>query len=189
MAGVPLFNESRPYQQIAFQYSLHFQESKDSEIIHTAYLAESNLSVDPRPALIEQMIEETKAAKTIFVYNVSFERLRIKEMIRDFPQYKTGLASITERLVDLMIPFQKKYYRTESMGRRYSIKVVLPILCPEISYYDLEISNGMDASNSFLELYYCNDENYIAKTRENLLKYCHLDTLAMVKILEVLQRV
>ncbi|MDD3858924.1 MAG: DUF2779 domain-containing protein, partial [Bacteroidales bacterium] len=137
----------------------------------------------------EQMIEETKGAKTIFVYNISFERLRINEMIRDFPQYKTGLESIVERLDDLMIPFQRKYYHTESMGRRYSIKVVLPILCPEISYYDLEISNGMDASNSFLDLYYCNDPEFKAQKRQQLLDYCHLDTLAMVKVLEVLKKV
>jgi hypothetical protein len=75
------------------------------------------------------------------------------------------------------------------MQSLYSIKVVLPILCPELSYHSLEISDGMSASNAFLELYYANDKEHIVKVRDELLKYCHLDTLAMVKIWKVLKNV
>jgi hypothetical protein len=186
MPGVPLFNESRPYQQIPFQYSIHFQNERDCDISHCEYLAPSDLSIDPRKGLIEKMIKETKDAKTIFVYSIAFERTRIYEMIRDFPEYESDLQSIVARLKDLIIPFRKKYYRTETMLGRYSIKIVLPAICPELSYDDLKYSDGMAASNAFLDLYYCNDAETIAKTREDLLKYCHLDTLAMVKIFEVL---
>jgi hypothetical protein len=152
-------------------------------------LAESKIDIDPRKDLIKQMIKETENAKTIFVYNIAFERTRINEMSRDFPEYSKDLENISERLEDLIIPFRKKYYRTETMEGSSSIKKVLPALCPELSYTELEIGNGMAASNAFLDLYYCEDENLKEKTRENLLKYCHLDTLAMVKILEVLQKV
>jgi len=189
MPGVPMFDESRPYQQLPFQYSLHVQDSIDSEIRHYHYLAESNPGIDPRIGLIEQMIEQTKDAKTIFVYYLPFERGRICEMMRDFPQYSSALQSIVDKLVDLIIPFKRKYYRTETMEGSSSIKKVLPALCPELSYNDLEISEGMTASNSFLDLYYCTDEEVIAKTRNDLLAYCHLDTLAMVKILEILKKV
>jgi len=189
MPGVPIFNESRPYQQIPFQYSLHFQESKESEIKHYAYLAPSDLNIDPRFGLIKQMIEELKDAKTILVYNIAFERTRIKELMRDFPEFENELQSIDDRLMDLIIPFRKKFYRTETMEGSSSIKKVLPALCPDLSYNELEIGNGMDASNAFLDLYYTNDEKYKENVRQNLLNYCHLDTLAMVKILEVLNNV
>lgn len=186
MPGVPIFDESRPYQQIPFQYSIHFQESSDSEVIHFEYLAPSDLSIDPRPKLIEKMIEDTKNAKTIFVYSIAFERTRINEMIRDFPQHEEQLETINNRMVDLIIPFKKGYYRADSMENSSSIKKVLPALCPELSYGDLEIGDGMTASNAFLDLYNCNDEVTKEQVRQNLLKYCGLDTLAMVKILEVL---
>ena len=189
MPGVPMFNESRPYQQLPFQYSLHIQDSKDSDIKHYSYLAESNPAIDPRIGLIEQMIEQTKKSKTILVYWIAFERSRINEMMRDFPQYKPALESIVKRLVDLIIPFYYDYYRTETMEGSSSIKKVLPALCPELSYNDLEIGEGRAASNLFLDLYYCTDEETIAKTRKNLLEYCHLDTLAMVKIFEILKKV
>jgi hypothetical protein len=189
MPAVPMFDESRPYQPIPFQYSLHCQERENGEIVHLAYLAESNPATDPRKSLIQNMIADTKSAKTIFVYNISFERTRINEMIRDFPEFAIELQHIVDRLVDLIIPFRKKYYRTETMEGRSSIKKVLPALIPEMSYDALEIGDGMTASNTFLELYSCDDEEYITTTRENLLKYCHLDTLAMVKVFEVLQKV
>ena len=189
MPGIPMFNESRPYQQIPFQYSLHSQDTKDSEIIHYSYLAENDPNVDPRRALIEQMIEQTKDAKTIFVYHIPFERSRINEMMRDFPEYAKELECVAEKLVDLIIPFKRKYYRTETMEGSSSIKKVLPALKPEFSYADLEIGDGMTASYAFLDLYYCENKEEITTIRENLLKYCHLDTLAMVKIFEVLQSV
>lgn len=186
--GVPIFDESRPYQQIPFQYSLHWQNEPDGKVFHTYYLAENNLNIDPRKALIEQMIKDTKSAKTILVYYIAFERSRMNEMKRDFPDYSEEIDNIIEKLDDLIIPFKKKFYRTETMEGSSSIKRVLPSLCPEFSYSDLEIGDGMTASNSFLDLYYCNDTELIEETRKSLLDYCHLDTLAMVKILEVLKK-
>ena len=189
MPGVPLFDESRPYQQIPFQYSIHFCTDKDAELQHYEYLAPSNLSIDPRRGLIEQMILQTADAQIILVYNIAFERSRLKEMKRDFPEYSVELDSIIDRLVDLMPPFRSKHYNTESMEGRYSIKKVLPALSPELSYNDLEISNGGDASNTFLELYYSEDNDYVETTRQHLLTYCGLDTLAMVKVLEALEKI
>ena len=189
MPGVPMFDESRPYQQIPFQYSLHVQNEKDGEIRHCSYLAENNLNIDPRKNLIPQLIWETQNAKTIFVYNIAFERTRINEMIRDFTRYASELEHINERLVDLIIPFRKGYYSMESMEGSSSIKKVLPALCPELSYEELEIRDGMTASNTFLDMYYCDDRERVSQTREHLLTYCHLDTLAMVKIFEVLKKV
>ena len=188
MPAIPMFDESRPYQAIPFQFSLHCQETEGSEIKHFAYLAQSDLAVDPRIGLIEQMIAQTKTATTIFMYS-PYERTMINQMKRDFQAYAKELQAIVDKLVDLIVPFRKKYYKTETMEGSASIKKVLPAVCPELSYSDLEIGDGMTASNSFLELYSSNDEEYIATTRENLLKYCHLDTLAMVKVFEVLKGV
>ncbi|MEI7525993.1 MAG: DUF2779 domain-containing protein [Mariniphaga sp.] len=188
MPAIPMFDESRPYQAIPFQFSLHCQETDRGDIKHFAYLAESNPAIDPRIGLMKQMIEQTKDATTIFMYS-PYERTMINQMRKDFPEYADKLLVIVDKLVDLIVPFRKKYYKTETMEGKSSIKKVLPAICPELSYSDLEIGDGMTASNSFLELYSCEDAEVISITRENLLKYCHLDTLAMVKVFEVLQGV
>ena len=62
-------------------------------------------------------------------------------------------------------------------------------LYPELSYKEMEIGDGQAASNAFQYLYYCRDEELKARTRQQLLDYFNLDTLAMAKILEVLKGV
>jgi hypothetical protein len=74
------------------------------------------------------------------------------------------------------------------MKGTYSIKSILPALVPELSYEGMEIADGGKASAAFEGLYYAQDVFRIKEIRENLLKYCGMDTLAMVEILNVLQR-
>jgi Domain of unknown function(DUF2779) len=188
MPAVPEWDNSRPYQQLAFQYSLHLQQDADAVLIaHKECLADSKQ--DPRLCIMQKMIADTANAKTLFVYNISFEKTRIKEMIRDFPKYENALNAMLEKLVDLM-PIFRYHYRTASMEKRYSIKVVLPALFPELDYKDLEIGDGMTASNRFYNLYKSNfSETDIENIRKDLIAYCERDTWAMVKLWEKIKTI
>lgn len=185
--AVPIYDGSRPYQQLVFQYSLHIQETSTSELEHREYLA--NPSQDPRVAFIEQLIEDCGSKGDILVYNIGFERGKLNDLIAVFPQYSNELRWIVNRLKDLMIPFQQKWYYTPEMRGSYSIKSVLPALVPELSYNDLEIKEGGTASNTFLSMVNGTFEGDIEETRRQLLEYCKLDTYAMVKILDILLKV
>ena len=123
------------------------------------------------------------------VYNIGFERGKINDLIEVFPEYSNELGSVVNRLIDLMIPFQQKWYYTPEMKGSYSIKYVLPALVPELSYNNLEIKEGGAASNTFLSMVNETFEGDVQKTRRQLLEYCELDTYAMVKILEKLLEV
>jgi hypothetical protein len=187
MPAIPEYDESRPYQQLVFQYSLHTIAVPKAKPLHSECLAEN--TKDPRLSIIEKMIADTQNLATILVYNISFERSRIKEMMRDFPQYEMVLKLLSDKLVDLM-PIFRYHYRTASMGKRYSIKVVLPALFPEMNYDDLQICNGTDASNTFYNLYKSNfDEATIIEKRKALIEYCKMDTIAMVMLWEKLTEV
>lgn len=106
-----------------------------------------------------------------------------------FPQYSKELSGIVNRLKDLMIPFQQKWYYTPEMRGSYSIKYVLPALVPELSYNDLDIKEGGTASNTFLSMVNGTFEGDVKEIRNQLIEYCELDTYAMVKILEKLCQV
>ncbi len=183
--AIPIFDNTKPYQQLVFQYSLHVQESKSKKPIHFEFLAKSNGS-DPRVDFIENLILECKGHGDVLVYNISFEKGRLKELIDAFPSYKTQLTNIINRLKDLMTPFQKKWYYTKEMKGSHSIKKVLPALVNELSYKNLNIQDGGLASHTFSQLITNNITNNIDQIRENLLAYCKMDTLAMVKIVEKL---
>ena len=108
--AVPMFDNSRPYQQIPFQYSIHYKKNKKAKTEHFEFLAEAGN--DPRIRLIENLLEVTKDKGDILAYNKSFETLRLKEIAEAFPKYKVEIDERISRVKDLMIPFQKKYYYT-----------------------------------------------------------------------------
>lgn len=181
MPAVPLFDNSRPYQQIPFQYSLHYKKKSDSETVHQEFLADAN--GDPRKKFIIKLLNDTRDDGAILVYNKSFEITRLKEISKDFPEYAVEIEERISRIIDLMIPFQKRYYYKPEMKGSYSIKKVLPALIPELKYDELEIKEGGTASTAFESLYYESDLFRIAEIRTNLLNYCKMDTQAMVEIL------
>ena len=182
---VPLFDKSKPYQQIPFQFSVHYKKTCHAELIHNEFLAEA--IGDPRENFIVALLKATAGPGTILTYNQVFEIARLKELSADFPKYKVDLEERISRIMDLMIPFSKRWYYTSAMNGSYSIKAVLPALVPELSYNDLEIGDGGTASAAFLNLFEMTDENLIYQVRTNLKEYCKLDTYAMVILMEKLE--
>ncbi|UCH66770.1 MAG: DUF2779 domain-containing protein [Ignavibacterium sp.] len=184
--AVPLFDNSRTYQQIPFQYSIHYKETKESKLKHSEFLAEAG--EDPRPEFIFKLLEATGKSGDIIVYNKAFEITRLKEIARDFPEFSAEIEKRILRIKDLMLPFQRNYYYAPEMKGSYSIKAVLPALVPELSYDELEINEGGLASIAFESLFTETDMIKISEIRKQLLDYCKLDTLAMVRILERLEQ-
>lgn len=185
MYGVPEFDFSRPYQQIPFQYSLHWQDAisvPGSPLGHTEYLGYG--VTDPRPDLIKQLIQDLGNTGSIVTWNISFEKGVLKKLAIDFPEYEVELNSIINRLVDLMPPFRpNRIVYSEAFGGSYSIKNVLPVIVPELSYGDLNIQEGGTASFQYGQMQFL-EPDAREQLRKDLLEYCHLDTLAMVRIWE-----
>lgn len=186
--AVPIYDHSKPYQQLVFQYSLHVQEEEGAALTHFDYLAEADPKIDPRVGFVEQLIQECGTTGDVLVYNIGFERGKLQDALEQFPQHRARLQNIISRLKDLMLPFQQKWVYTPTMNGSYSIKYVLPALVPDLSYQDLEIKEGATASLTFYQMIVNEFKGNIRQARKALLAYCKLDTLAMVKILEVLYK-
>jgi hypothetical protein len=185
--AVPLYDNSKPYQQIPFQYTVYLKKSKDSEAEHFEFLAEPG--IDPRKKFIESLLKAIKSKGDVLVYNKTFEITRLNEIARDFPEFADEIEKLISRIKDLMTPFQKKYYYSPEMKGSYSIKAVLPALVPELSYDNLEINEGGLASIAYESLQTETDLMFIAEIKQQLLEYCKLDTLGMVRILEKLENI
>ena len=188
--AIPEFDNSKPYQQIPFQYSLHYITKEDGELLHKEFLAESGM--DPRRKLAEQLVKDIPKDVCVTAYNMMFEKGRIKELAEIFPDLSEHLMNIHEHIQDLMIPFSERMYYCKDMQGSYSIKYVLPALFPndpELNYHNLPlIHNGGEAMNIFPKIKDMSKEEQ-KKARYGLLKYCELDTYAMVKVWEKLKEV
>lgn len=184
MVPIPMFDGTRPYQQVPFQYSLHYLEKENAELQHYEYLAPAH--VDPRKELLEKLLKEIPEKACVLVYNKTFEIGVLKDLATWFPEYSDQIENIVRNIQDLMIPFRRKdIYRWEMEGS-YSIKYVLPALVPEMNYKEMEISDGGMASSAWLNMLDMEDLEEIEKIRKALLQYCKMDTLAMVSILDKL---
>ena len=186
--AVPPYENSWPYEQITFQYSLHYYDEKGGPLLHKEFLASAGK--DPRRELAEQLCHDIPLDVCTLAYNMQFEKTRIKELAGLYPDLAEHLMNIYDNIHDLMVPFQKKQYYTKAMQGSYSIKYVLPALFPDdpnLDYHNLiGVHNGSEASAAFVAMEMMPPEEE-AECRANLLKYCGLDTFAMVKVLEKLQ--
>lgn len=183
---IPQYPNTKPYQQIPFQYSLHYIEKPGGELKHKEFLAESGEN-----PLRESLCRDIPMHTCVTAYNRGFECGRLNELALLFPDLAPHLLNIRSNIQDLLTPFQSGYYYNRAMGGSFSIKSVLPALFPddpELDYHNLEgIHNGGEAMTIFPKIKDMPPEEQ-AIARKNLLAYCKLDTYAMVKVWEALQK-
>tara|TARA_Y100000034_G_C6902343_1_gene417635 strand:- start:1945 stop:3426 length:1482 start_codon:yes stop_codon:yes gene_type:complete len=185
-SAIPLFDNSKPYQQIPFQFSLHVVKEKGFEPEHFSFLSEGK--EDPREEFIKILKDNLGDKGSIVVYNERFEKGIIKECGEAFPDYEEWCSGIIERIVDLLHPFKNFHFYNPKQKGSASIKKVLPVFSQDVKYDDLVISSGIDASISYYKSHFEDVPAKEKKTiRESLKKYCELDTYAEVILVEKLE--
>ncbi len=207
-SALPMFDGFHPYQQIPFQYSLFVMEgpsfAKASKgevgangsaklttgLKHFEYLHEK--STDPSKAFVDSMRKQIGPKGSIIVWSKKFECTINKQIAERVPEAAAFIEDVNSRTYDLMDIFTKQYFVHKDFKGSTSIKKVLPVLVPELSYKDLAIQEGGTASSSWLQLIGLAGKLSAAekaKLKKDMLAYCERDTMAMVRILEELQKV
>jgi len=178
---LPVWDGTRPYQQVPFQYSLHVQREPGGEVEHREYLHRNESN--PMPALLERLREDLGSDGSILVWYEGFEKARNREMAGVFPENADFLLDLNERIIDLMKPFSDGAITDPAFKGSASIKAVLPALLPELSYEDLNIREGSSASRLWKNVTLTNPESAEReKVYADLVAYCTRDTWAMVAI-------
>jgi len=187
--AVPPCDGMSPYKQYPFQFSLHVQDKPGGELVHKEYLQTE--ASDPRRPFAEELVAfcgglEEKGS--VIVYNRSFESGVVGKLANDNADLRKELMAIRERMEDLLIPFEKRWLYSPRQYSSASIKAVLPAFCPDFSYSDLDVADGGSASRYGAALI-AGAVQGIEKDKiiKDLRAYCRLDTLAMVKLVDVIE--
>jgi len=182
---IPRWADTRPYQQLPFQWSCHIESAPDS-VRHTDFL--HTAVGPPMRACADTLIEALGSEGPIFCYS-RYERTVIHQLAARFPDLKSRLHSLAERLFDLL-PLIREHYYHPAMKGSYSIKAVLPTVAPDLRYEGLgEVHDGVGAQIAYEEL--IDDETPDARRAvlvNELKEYCRLDTLAMVRLVQFFDR-
>jgi len=180
--ALPVWAGTRPYQQLPFQWSCHVQTRPDG-LVHHEFLDDSGS--DPRRRFAQTLLAVCGDGGPIIVYNQAFEMRVIRELAELLPDLREALLALNARIFDLLPVVRDNYYHPEMRGS-WSIKRVLPCLVPELNYARLgRVQDGLQAQAGYLALLETGKETAGHDAlRRDLLAYCELDTLAMVKIVE-----
>jgi uncharacterized protein DUF2779 len=183
MLAVPKFPRMKPYQSIPVQWSNHI-ELQSGEIIHHEFL--HGEATEPRRQWAERLLESLGAQGTIVVYS-SYEEAMMRQVAEAFPELRKVFSAVIKRLWDLYPVIKEHYYHPDFQGS-YSIKSVLPVMVPELSYRDLLIQEGAQAASEYYRMVFI-EEDWIeqARIKEALLQYCARDTMAMVRLRRALK--
>lgn len=181
--AVPVYDGCYPFQQVPFQYSLHILEASGGEYVHKEYL-HTDIS-SPTRSISERLCEDIGSKGSVIVWNKKFEKKCNEDLVKMYPDIADQINSINDRLYDLMELFSKQMYVHGDFRGKSSLKKVLPVICNGLSYDGMNIADGGAACSSWKEMVFGEISAEEKKTiKEDLLKYCELDTWAMVKIWE-----
>ncbi len=186
--AVPVFDGCYPYQQVPFQYSLHILNAPGENLVHKEFLQIK--FENPMSNLVHRLREDIGDRGSVIVWNKKFEGKCNEDLSEAIPELSDFILGINQRFFDLMEIFSKQLYVHKDFKGSHSIKYVLPVLAPGFSYEGLNIRDGGMALTGWKEMIF--DEKTPKEQAEiasNLLDYCELDTMAMVKILEALESI
>lgn len=180
--ALPMYDGYKPYQQAVTQFSIHVARNPESdEFEHYECLATE--AGDPARHLATELCKVIGETGSVIVWNKGFECGRNDELAVLCPDLAPQLKSINKQVYDLMDIFKDGLYVDHRFHGSASIKKVLPVLCPELSYKELEIGEGTKAMLAWREMVHgaitAEEKEQI---KQNLLTYCKLDTWAMVEI-------
>ena len=180
--AIPMFDNVSPHQPVPFQFSVHIIDSLESAPLHISYLGEGKK--DPRLAFLSELKKAIGPKGSIAVYNQTFEKTRLKELVEAFPEYKECVDGILERITDLWVPFRNYSYYHPSQKGSASLKKVMPAVTG-VSYDDLEIGEGQMASLKYMEAEFGDiPEEDRQAIRTGLEVYCGQDTGGMIGIIK-----
>jgi hypothetical protein len=166
-----------------YQYSCHIVDS-NGDMRHVEYLHD-DLS-DPHSVLASRLVNDLGESGSIIAYNAGFEQGVIRDLAGRAPSLSAELLVLNDRFWDLLVLVRKYIEHPGFLGSK-SIKNVLPVLVPGFSYEGMVVANGSDAGGWWNKMIRMQDGAAKEAIREDLLAYCRMDTLAMVKIWEVLR--
>jgi hypothetical protein len=184
--AVPIYDGCTPYQQVPFQYSLHILREPNGELEHFEFI-HTDPDNHPMIALANSLVKKIGNQGSVIVWNKKFEGKCHQDIAELMPEYEDIFLGYNQRFFDLMEIFSKQLYLHPDFRGGFSIKNVLPVLVPELSYKELNVRDGSMAMTGWKTMMFeMKNQQDKDQMKQDLLIYCKLDTLAMVKIFEVL---
>ncbi len=193
-SAVPRYSGTHPWEHVPYLFSIHTEEAPGASLAHQWFLMDPHH--DQRRELLRSLLSILEGDGTVLVYGAAFEAGILSRLGETFPEQSAAVEDVTGRMADLLQPFNEFAYYHNTQRGKVKLKTVLPILTGE-DYSDLVVKDGYTANFAYRYLAGMAEDTAAddaaavssAALTDNLVRYCTMDTLAMVKIMEELRSI
>jgi hypothetical protein len=182
--AIPVWEGLGPWHHHPVQFSCHVA-SPDGGLEHVEWLAPG--PSDSRAAMAEVLVEALEGADVVVAYDAPFEK-KCLEVIAAAPEHASRLNATGSKLRDLLPVVRGHVYHPDFLGS-FSLESVVPALIPDLNHGELDVSEGHTAGALLHRLLFLGDPQDPAQRealRRSLLDHCAMDTLALVRLKELL---
>lgn len=184
-SAIPFMDAVAPHQQIPFQFSLHIKQVPEDDVLdHVEYLADA---AELPLAMVEALEQAIGPKGNLVVWHAQYEKGKNTQMADRYPAKAAFLQDLSDRMIDLETIFKTAFVDVRFQGSS-SIKKVLPVIAPDLTYAGLGISDGTAAMAGWKRMLALPVGPERDELRQDLLEYCKLDSYAMVRIFEEVER-
>jgi CRISPR/Cas system-associated exonuclease Cas4 (RecB family)/bacterioferritin (cytochrome b1) len=185
---IPPFKGTYPNQRLPFQASIHTMNQSNGKLLHDDLLIMP--SEDPRERMSQFLVDVIQKKGSVIVYNASFEKSIIRDLINQVPDKTNSLQAINDQMIDLLDVFRQGMVYDKAMEGSFSIKKVYPAICKEARHAYQELNRVHNGTEAMASLEGLPDLDTLQKkeTIKDLKAYCALDTKSMVDLLDALKK-
>lgn len=178
--AIPVFANTKPYQQVPFLFSLHEIKEQGAKLTHDYFYAQPGK--DPREEFILACIKKLEHINTIIVYDSNLEQGVLNSLAKSFPQYAAEIEIIKKKIKDIAPVFTHlSYFNPITIGSS-TLKNLFVKIFNDNSFETLSLNSGTQATYSYNALQTEENEFVKVETETNLVEYCKMDTFATAKL-------
>lgn len=190
--GVPLLLNTKPYDAIPFQWSVHRWDSSS----HKPDIKEGDgflkfLSPSLDRDFLTSLLEAVGVEGPIFVHNASFEKSKLKNLVErpSCLDLKPAVEALISRIIDTLEIVRDDGFYSPKMNGSFSLKDIVKAIPTSVDYSSSDsLTGGGDAQIVWFK---CTNSNTPSSEKDELARrlenYCAADTYAMYDLIVYLE--
>lgn len=183
--SIPEIKGEGPMQTIPFLFSLHgLAISQPTDINHKYHLNPRDCE-NPYHLFCEALIKACKPYKNLVVYNNLFENQILNRLKNCLPSYALDLEEIQAKMIDFQPLFEQGHAYHPAQRGKISLKAVSSSMLGENLFENGGVKNGLEACKAYEFMPFIGQQEQL---QSDLVQYCSMDTLAMVKLWQFLDQ-
>lgn len=179
---IPQFQGDGVHLPIVYQCSVAYEDPDGVQAGSYVYQGQD----DPRDGVMQALLRMLPEEGSILVYNQGFERARLRELEARYPEHKTFLKSLQQRLVDLLPLFSSFLVYHPAQQGSTKLKHVARAFRPG-SYGDSSVADGKMAQDLYERYRLETDPEERETILRDLANYGQWDAKVLVELYRVLK--